>query len=445
MNSAALLPLTVLSLLSAACIIKTPGDLGELGDDEGTSSPASVSGGDSPTEVMDPDTGDTSDSTHGSSEDTEQVLTPATGVDVLFIIDNSGSMAEEQQRIAEGIAAFVDPLTAAGLDLRIAITTTDHGNPRCSATDPENGAFVVESCRARVAGGEYMIADGDFSAACTDVCAHEQVVTLPTTTADDPTPSPRPWIEWSAGATNVEVPLAEALTCAIPQGIVGCGFEQPLEALHTALLRAQDGADPAAGFLRPDAHFVAIVVTDEMDCSYSETAEEIFISNKTFWWSPDDPAPTSSVCWDAGVTCEGGPGVFDDCVASDHDLAGAVTDNSALAALRPVSRYDDALAALAADKQAAGSAAGVQLVIIGGVPIGWPQNPLVFEDVADPDYMSKFGIGPGCTADDVTAVPPARLREVAAQHAPFVQPMFSICQPNFAGPLSVIASAIAAN
>lgn len=442
MHFTTVLPLTVLALMSAACTLKLPGDLGEL--DDSTGAPGSESATEDPTGIMDPDTGAGSSDEGSSGESTGAPLAPAAGVDVLFIVDNSGSMAAVQQRIADGISAFVDPLTAANLDLRIAVTTTDHGNPRCVNTTPENGALVVESCRARVAAGEFVTADGDFSAACLDVCPHDAITTLPTATADDPNAASRPWIEWSAGTTNLEVPLGEALTCAIPQGVVGCGFEQPLEALHSALARMHDAGDPAAGFLRPDAHFVAIIVTDEMDCSHTDVGEEIFISNKTFWWSPDDPAPTSSVCWAAGVACEGGPGTYDDCVATDHDIEGNTTQNSAQAVLQPVSRYDDALAGIAAEKLAAGSAAKVQLVVIGGVPIGWPQNPLEFSDVPDLDYMSRFGIGPGCTSAEATAVPPARMREVAAQHAPIVQPMFSICQPNFAGPLSVIASAVAA-
>ena len=63
-------------------------------------------------------------------------------VDILFVIDNSGSMAEEQQRVAENFAAFINVLEAedVGANYRIGITTTDAGNPRCPSTTPTTRA-----------------------------------------------------------------------------------------------------------------------------------------------------------------------------------------------------------------------------------------------------------------------------------------------------------------
>lgn len=45
-------------------------------------------------------------------------------VDILFVIDNSGSMAQEQAKIAEAFSGFISQLS--NVDWRIAITTTDH-------------------------------------------------------------------------------------------------------------------------------------------------------------------------------------------------------------------------------------------------------------------------------------------------------------------------------
>ena len=47
-----------------------------------------------------------------------------------------------------------------------------------------------------------------------------------------------PWLERIDGLTNVPE-LAEAIACAAPQGIAGCGHEQPLEAMRKALLRSK--------------------------------------------------------------------------------------------------------------------------------------------------------------------------------------------------------------
>jgi len=439
------LPLTALCVLLTAC--DKPGDPGDSADsttDAETSAATSepTSAGETSAATDPGTTGDTSDT--GDTDDaTTGILAPATGVDILFVMDNSGSMAPSQQRIADAIDAFVDPLTAAGLDLRIAVTTTDTGNPRCPNTTPENGAFVASSCRARVPLGEFTAADVDQSAACLDACPHESIDILPTATADDPAPAPRPWIEWSPGAANVEVPLVEALACVLPQGVAGCGFESPLAAMATSIARMTTPSDPAAGFLRPDAHFVVIVVTDEMDCSYNPEFAEIFTDNKVFWTDPvQDPAPTSAMCWHAGVACEGGPDSFSSCAAADRELtAGEVTSDPSLAALVPVATYNDLLAQVQTDKQIAGSAAQVQMVVIGGVPGGFPQNPLEFT-ANNTDMVDLFGIDPGCDNMGITAVPPMRLLEVTQANSPLGQGLYSICQTTLDAPLAAIAAGI---
>ncbi len=60
-------------------------------------------------------------------------------VDIIFVIDNSGSMGDEQAMIAANLDALVDTLDGAQppVDYRIAVTTTDNGNPWCQGTGPE--------------------------------------------------------------------------------------------------------------------------------------------------------------------------------------------------------------------------------------------------------------------------------------------------------------------
>lgn len=48
-------------------------------------------------------------------------------VDVLFIVDDSGSMGEEQQNLAANLGAFIEAANAWGADYRIGVTTTDLG------------------------------------------------------------------------------------------------------------------------------------------------------------------------------------------------------------------------------------------------------------------------------------------------------------------------------
>ena len=46
-------------------------------------------------------------------------------VDILFVIDNSGSMGQNQSRLSTNFAAWIQAFNAKGLDYHIAITTTD--------------------------------------------------------------------------------------------------------------------------------------------------------------------------------------------------------------------------------------------------------------------------------------------------------------------------------
>lgn len=430
-------------MLAAGCTLKV-GDLGELtqsGTDPAVDSTGSTGAADTGelTTADDPTTGVAGTDGQTSGEP----LAPADGVDILFIIDNSGSMAAHQQRLADAIPALVDPLIMAGRSLRIAVTTTDAGNPRCPSSGPEGGAFQTESCRARIAGGEWQFIDQDLSAACLGVCAKETLEFSPTPTAADPVAKLRPWVEWDGVTGNVTASLNQALSCMLPQGVAGCGFESPLESLRMALARAQTPGDPQFGFMRADADLLVVIVSDEVDCSRDPAFDEIFIDNKVFWNSPDDPQPTSALCWRAGVTCSGDPEAFDDCIATDHDISGDITPDPAQAVLVPVDRYRDALAAIQADKLAAGSAARVRITAIAGVPVGYPQTQLPFAEGDDLVHVENFGIGPGCVAEDgATAVPPMRMLELIEDNMPGGIGPFSICEDSFQSTLAAISAAL---
>ena len=86
----------------------------------------------------------------------ESVSTPTKGlpldvnkkVDVLLVLDNSGSMGEEQTQLAANFGPFIEKLEEAGADYRIAITTTDLGGPHCEGASG-GGELHLSSCRDR--------------------------------------------------------------------------------------------------------------------------------------------------------------------------------------------------------------------------------------------------------------------------------------------------------
>ena len=347
-------------------------------------------------------------------------------VDILFVIDDSGSMAEEQALLAKNFGAFIGVLEAPDIraNYRIGITTTDSGNPRCSKADttPPAGDLLLSSCLDRT--GDFLFngtdPPTDATYACTDVCAKSgaDLEILPTTTERDPVAKPRPWLESLDGRTNLPegVSTLEAFQCFGPQGVSGCGFESHLESMYRALTKADTPGEANYGFLRDSAILSVVILTDELDCSYNEAHKVIFTpDNKVFWNSPDDPIPTSAVCMRAGVECIGdGDPAFEDCYAQDYDEAGNPGASAADAVLHPVGRYVDYLKGIEAAKQKEDSGQEVLVALIGGVPAGYEDGgEIIYSGVGDPSFIDDFGVAPGCVLGDGKAAPPVRLREFA--------------------------------
>ncbi len=332
-----------------------------------------------------------------------------TEIDILFVMDNSASMAEEQRVLSRDIGALLDVLDAKGADVHMGFTTTDMGNPRCATSD--TGLLQLQSCRDRLEldfyrqtqGGDLLF-DGRF--ACEDYCTQETHLKLsvgvwPSESGKNDGAIQRKWIDWAGGETNLPAAtsLEEAFRCYAPQGINGCGFESQLEAMYTAILQNDIQGSDNYGFLRDSAALSVIVVTDEYDCSHNPAYNEIFTpANKVFWSDMGANAAQNAVCWNAGTKCTGG-GPYQ-CSSANYASDGTeiLDPNTALdnAVLYPVQRYIDQVAARD----------GV-VSVIAGVPIGYEQGgDVVYAQATDPDYQIDNGIGPGCTSLNEISVDP---------------------------------------
>ena len=384
-------------------------------------------------------------------------LTVNKDVDILFVIDNSGSMGEEQGLLAANFPAFIgvleDPMVKA--NYRIGVTTTDNGNPWCGSTSPEAGKLQFSSCRGRQ--GQFVFngnPPADATAvACTDVCSTETIGRLPTTTEFDPEPAERPWLENIEGKTNLAggITTTEAFQCLGPQGIAGCGFESHLESMYKALLRAQNSDEEQYGFLRSNAILSIVVITDEVDCSYNNKFESIFLpadqgGGQVFWSDPDASAPTSAVCWNAGVVCEGSGTPYDSCRSANKNVDGDIDVADGDSVLHPLGRYVDFVQEIEVAKQTITPSQEVLVALIAGVPDGY-DGDLTYSNSLDPIDQGDFGIGPGCTYNSAegtsTARPPVRMREFAEEFEVGDEPnIYSICQDNYSDALSAIANTI---
>lgn len=424
------------------------------GDGSGTDEPATDTGADS--------TGAESGGESGGGDEFEPIqLSVNKDVDILFVVDNSGTMGEEQATLSASLGSFVSVLEAddVNANYRMGFTTTDDGNYWCrggGVSDPEGGQFVLSSCRSRLGDFYFSVNDTDASTACTDFCDLDDIEMQPTTTAQDPTPSVRPWLEKIQGVSNLPdgVTTTQALQCFAPQGINGCGFESHLESMWKALRLAGDAGQSQFGFIRDNAILSVVFVTDEADCSFNRDLEntvfgEEGVGNQVFWSLPGvQQTPTSAVCWNAGVSCDFSMDT-DQCTSINLDVDGNEALDDEDAALYPLSKYTSFVSALEEDKQTRNPGQEVLVSAIVGVPANYPDiQQLSYAqgaDASNPDsFQARFGVGQGCSSQVAEAVPPVRLKEFAEAFlvGDNDNNLFSVCGTDYSPALASIAESI---
>lgn len=197
---------------------------------------------------------------------------PNPDLDLLFVIDNSPSMADKQLSLAASFPQMIDVLGQldGGLpNLHIGVVTSDLGT---TAADGTAGPPVGSPGNGGCAGA------GDDGALQQLPAMTERF--LADVANDDGTRT-----------TNYTGELRDVFGELARVGAVGCGFEQHLAAMRRAL------ANPVnAGFLRPGANLAVVILADEDDCSVLTPA----------LFGPDSPelgALTSFRCFAKGVAC----------------------------------------------------------------------------------------------------------------------------------------------
>ncbi len=129
-------------------------------------------------------------------------------VDLLFVVDDSQSMAEEQEALAEGFSDFVNGLSSSKVDFHLGVISTSQ-----DSDDPQAGHLLGSPA--------YLTAEDDY------VRLFEERVMI------------------GIGGSDKEKGLQAALTAMSPANLAGAN----------------------EGFLRRDAHLLTVFVTDEEDCS----------------------------------------------------------------------------------------------------------------------------------------------------------------------------------
>ncbi|NVB80412.1 MAG: VWA domain-containing protein [Kofleriaceae bacterium] len=208
--------------------------------------------------MRDDDVGDDgSGSNNGSGSGSGSgVARECSKMDIIFVVDNSGSMEEEQSNLATNFPMFAQVLenytTSDGqpLDYRVAITTTGRDISYTVTSGPISLPFNEH--------GE----NGAFQNNCN---------------------STKRWLE------RTDPNMAQTLACRADVGIEGPGIEMPLLMTKWALAdRVQDNTN--AGFLRDDALLAVVILTDEDDASTTANNFTLTVAtaNPPSDWNPQD-------------------------------------------------------------------------------------------------------------------------------------------------------------
>jgi len=180
-------------------------------------------------------------------------------MDILFVIDNSGSMSEEQTNLIANFPGFAELIenyqTASGepLDYRIGVTTA--------------GRDVSYTITIPILNQSIPFTEGGDNGAFRGGCGLD-----------------RQWIE--KGDPNVSSTFA----CRADVGTGGPGAEMPLLGLEWSLgRRSTDGTN--AGFLRDDALLAVVMITDQDDCSREDDGF-VIDGNRPSCYTPGDTGLT---------------------------------------------------------------------------------------------------------------------------------------------------------
>ena len=171
--------------------------------------------------------------------------------DILFVIDNSGSMAQHQQKLMSNMAGFIAVLTESVNDYHIGVISTDTIRqpagpgcaPCCDLDTNGDGHPDWSNCDA----GRLIAADGYhrwFS---------------------------RPKAETQSELDSLNQALIDGFNANVTSlGTEGSAFEAPFGSMRQALDASGDIAVRYLnwGFLRPDADLAIVFLSDEDACEY---------------------------------------------------------------------------------------------------------------------------------------------------------------------------------
>ncbi|HLT35558.1 MAG TPA: vWA domain-containing protein [Enhygromyxa sp.] len=172
-----------------------------------------------------------SDESEGTAESGDTTEEGCKKVDLLFVIDNSGSMADEQINLVNSFPSFIDEIQT-----------------QLEGTDGYHIGVITSDA--------YIFNQG---------CTQEGAMVTATGGANSSQSVCGPYAEGHRYMTEAD-DLDQKFACAGQVGTGGDGNERPMQTMMAALSPSMNGAGGCnEGFLRDDALLVIVIITDEED------------------------------------------------------------------------------------------------------------------------------------------------------------------------------------
>ncbi|HEY4186104.1 MAG TPA: hypothetical protein VGP07_13600 [Polyangia bacterium] len=217
-------------------------------------------------------------------------------LDILFMVDNSASMAPLQTKMAAQLPTFMDKLvddtTKQLPDLHVAVISSSDGGGRWSNVNQCDDRVHPGDDRGKFQQGP----GGAGNGTCAGLHAGERYLKSGDGTATNP--------------ANYDGDIRSIFQCMALLGESGCGFESQFKSTLMALQKAQKSVadDPDnGGFLRDDAVLAIVMVTNEDDCSVNEDSLLLSPNINSLKDASQAGAFASYRCNEFGHLCDGEP------------------------------------------------------------------------------------------------------------------------------------------
>jgi hypothetical protein len=314
-------------------------------------------------------------------------------LDLLFMIDDSGSMQEEQANLARNFPRLIDALKKlpAGFpDLHLGVLSSDMGAGAttlagaCGNSLGDRGVLQVRGgCGLDPKNGRYLSSQNGGT------------------------------------QNNFDGDIAEVFSCLASLGTNGCGFEHQLQSVRMAL---SGFVSDNAGFLRSDAHLALVYITDEDDCSAP--------ANSTLFSTQVSGQDSSLRCPLAGHLCNGKAPPAE---VYSTPLANCTAAPDGGGKLIPVQTFVDEMKKLHTQS--------VSVSVIGGWPADVATASYAIGYDADSAYPDSLGSMPICESANGKAVVELRMKQFVDAFGAAGQIM-SICQDDFSKAMAQIGDLI---